>query len=114
MAPWLLPALKAVLPHVGTIIEAATPVFTRRRGESTPEPMQLLQQQVTELQTAATDNAAHIRELAAQLQSTVAALEHAAAMAETNLRRVFFIASAAAVCSVVAIGVALAALSGGG
>jgi len=30
MAAWLLPALKAVLPHVGTLINVAAPVFTHK------------------------------------------------------------------------------------
>jgi len=33
MAAWFIPALKAILPHVGTIIGAATPVFTRQTAE---------------------------------------------------------------------------------
>jgi hypothetical protein len=28
VASWLIPALKAVLPHVGDILSAAKPVFT--------------------------------------------------------------------------------------
>jgi hypothetical protein len=82
---WLIPALKAVLPHIGTIISAATPVFTRKQADAANQA--LLLQQITELQSAATQNATHIRELAAQLQSTVAALERAASGAETRLRR---------------------------
>lgn len=84
MASWILPTLKAVLPHVGTIISAAQPMFSKTRGApSDPE----IQQQIAELQEVAGRNDAHIRELAAQLQSTVAALEQAAAQAEAQTRR---------------------------
>ena len=78
MAAWFLPALKAVLPHVGTIISSAAPVFTKKSDATVANQTLLLQQQVTELQAAASQNAAHVRELAEQLQSTVAALEQGA------------------------------------
>ena len=103
MATWLIPALKAVLPHIGTIISAATPVFTKKQADAAANQALLLQQQITELQSAASQNAAHIKELAAQLQSTVAALEQAASAAESRLRR-------AVVLSVLAVIVSLACL----
>ena len=53
MAAWLIPALKAVLPHVGTIVSAATPVFTKKTDATVANQTLLLQQQVTELQAAA-------------------------------------------------------------
>lgn len=86
MAPWLVPALKAVLPHVGTIISAATPVFTRKRVEASNEQARLQQQQIAELQTAASQNAEHVKELAAQLEKTVSALEESAVAAEARMR----------------------------
>jgi len=103
MATWLIPALKAVLPHIGTIISAASPVFTKKHADAVANQTLLLQQQITELQSAASQNAALIKELAAQLQSTVAALEQAAQAAEARLRR-------ATVLSVFATLVALASL----
>ncbi|MEJ2176043.1 MAG: hypothetical protein P8Y76_14375, partial [bacterium] len=66
MAAWLIPALKAVLPHVGTIVSAATPVFTKKTEATASNQALLLQQQITELQAAASQNAAHVRELAEQ------------------------------------------------
>jgi hypothetical protein len=104
MAAWLIPALKAVLPHIATIISAAAPVFTRKSDAANQT---LLQQQITELQSAASQNAAHIRELAAQLQSTVAALEQAAAIAEARLRRAILLWVAATAVSAVSLGIAL-------
>src|SRR3989337_1196023 len=90
MAAWFLPALKAVLPHVGTIISVAAPVFTKKSAEAA-NPAQLVQQQIAELQTAAAQNAENIKALAEQLQGTVAALHQAAAIAETRLRRAYFL-----------------------
>lgn len=108
MAAWLIPALKAVLPHVGTIISAATPVFTKKSGEKTgdagPAQSGLLQQQITELQSAVSQNAEHIKALAAQLESTVAALEQAALNAEARLKRIVALSVGAVVLSVAALG----------
>ena len=109
MAPWILPVLKAVLPHVKTIYDTAAPVFTKKRIEGAPDPT-VLQQQIAELQAAAGLNAANVKELAAQLQSTVAALEQAAALAESRLRRVTIIAAVAAAFSLSALIVAFLAL----
>src|SRR4051812_45661748 len=106
MASWLIPALKAVLPHVKTIYETAAPVFTKKRAEAVPDPTQLLQQQIGELQSAAAQNTAHVKELAAQLQSTVAALQEAAQLAEHRMRRVPFLASFAGAFSLCALAVA--------
>jgi len=106
MAAWLIPALKAVLPHIGTIISAAAPVFTKRKAE-TAANQALLQQQIAELQQAASENAALIKELAAQLQSTVAALEQAAAIAEAKLLRALVLCIAAITLSAISLGVVL-------
>ena len=107
MAVWLVPALKAVLPHLGTIISATLPAFTRRKADAVANQTLLLQQQIAELQSAASQNAAHIKELAEQLQGTVAALEHAATVAEANLRRVYWICLVATLCGGLALCVAL-------
>jgi hypothetical protein len=109
MAPWILPVLKAVLPHVKTIYDSAAPVFTKKRLEGAPDPS-VLQQQIAELQAAAGQNAANVKELAAQLQSTVSALEQAAALAEGRLRRVTIIAAVAVSLSVSAFFIALVAV----
>jgi hypothetical protein len=105
MAAWLIPALKAVLPHVGTIISVAAPVFTKK----TPAPgdAALLQQQITELQAAASGNAAHIRELAEQLKTTVEALEQAAAVANRRLRWALTLCVAAMLLSALGLGITL-------
>ncbi len=107
MAGWLIPALKAVLPHVGDIVAAAKPAFTRRKAEAPQAAGALVEQQIAELQAAASQNSAHIKELAAQLQSTVAALELAAQLAQTRLRRALIVCALAAGFSFAALGVAL-------
>ena len=78
MPGWLLPVIKSVLPYVGTIVSAAAPVFTNKSSDTSTNQTALLQQQITELQAAASANDAHIKELAVQLQNTVAALERGA------------------------------------
>jgi len=109
MAAWFIPALKAVLPHLGTIVSAAAPVFTKKTAGDPTVASQtlLLQQQITELQAAASQNASHVRELAAQLQSTVSALEQGAALAEARMRRALVFCAAAIGVSAVAMVVAL-------
>lgn len=106
MAAWLVPALKAVLPHVGTIISVAAPAFTKRSAEAANQA-QLLQQQIAELQGAATQNAANIKALAEQLQGTVAALHQAAAIAEQRLQRAFALCLVAVGLSAATLGLAL-------
>ena len=105
MAAWLIPALKAVLPHVGTVISAAAPVFTKKSADAAANQALLLQQQITELQSAASQNAAHIKELAAQLQSTVAALEQAASIAQGKIRRALGICVGALALAAISLGV---------
>jgi hypothetical protein len=104
--PWLIPALKAVLPHVGDIVAAAKPVFTKK----TPAAPVSENQQIAELQAAASQNAEHIRELAAQLQSTVSALEKAAEVAESRLRRAVLACAVAVALSAIALIVAVFAV----
>src|SRR5204862_7988888 len=112
MPAWLLPALKAVLPHIATIISAAAPVFTRKNADAVANQALLLQQQITELQSAASQNAGHIKELAAQLQNTVAALEQAASIAEAKFRRALLLCVVSAVVSALAAAIALVLIFG--
>ena len=107
MAAWLIPALKAVLPHIGTIISAATPVFTKKSIDAAANQAVLLQQQISELQSAVSQNADNVKELAAQLQTTVAALEQAALIAQANLKRTTLFCVVAVILSVIALCAAL-------
>ena len=102
MPDWLT-VLKVVLPHAKTIYDAASPVFTKKKASAVPDPIVLLQQQVAELQSAAGQTTSHVKELAAQLQSTVAALQEAAALAEHRMRRVTILSAVAGAASLSAL-----------
>jgi hypothetical protein len=106
MAGWFIPALKAVLPHVGTIISAAKPVFTRKPADAGSGEPGVLQRQVAELQTAVLQNASNIQQLATDLQTTLAALEQAAVTAQANLKRAQLLAASALGLSAVALALA--------
>lgn len=110
MASWLLPAVKLILPHVGTIVAAARPAFTKLRNGEAGAQGSVVEQQIAELQTAVSQNATHIKELAEQLRLTVKALEQAAAIAEKRVRRVYALAVIATVLSLAALGVVLYAV----
>ena len=109
MAGWLIPALKAVIPHVGDIINAAKPAFTKRKPEAAAN-QDLVQQQIAELQAAVSQQSGHIKELAAQLENTLTALEKAAQLAEERLRRVLIFTAVSAAVAVAALGVAFVAV----
>ena len=108
MAGWLIPALKAVLPHVGDIVAAAKPVFTKKKPDAGAPGGEA--QQIAELQAAVSQNAEHVRELAAQLQSTVTAIEKGAEIAESRLRRAVLFCAVAVALSLFALGVAVVGL----
>jgi hypothetical protein len=111
VAAWLIPAVKAILPFISPIVSSALPVFTTRKSdEAAAAQANVLQQQITELQSAASQNALHIKELAEQLQKTVTALEQGAEVAESRFKRTAVLCGVAIVLSLVAIGVSLAAL----
>ena len=106
MPAWLLPAIKAILPHVGTIVSAASPAFTRKNTTAVADES-VLQQQITELQSAATANDAHIKELAAQIKSTVELMETGAAVADRRHQRLFAFCTGSIVLSLISLGTAL-------
>jgi hypothetical protein len=110
MAGWLIPALKAVIPHVGDILTAAKPAFTKRKPESSAAAHDLVQQQIAELQAAVSQQSGHIQELAAQLENTLTALEKAAQLAEERLRRVLIFTAVSAALAIAALGVAFVAV----
>jgi hypothetical protein len=107
MPAWLIPVLKTILPNVASIVSAAAPIFTRKSADAVANQTMLLQQQITELQAAASENDAHIKKLAAQIQSAVAALEEAASIAERRHQRILFLCVTAAVLSVTSLCTAL-------
>ena len=110
MAAWLIPAVKAILPFISPIVSSALPVFTTRKSdEMAAAQSSVLQQQITELQTAASQNALHVKELAEQLQKTVTALEQGASIAESRFRQTTVLCGVAITLSLVAIAVSLTA-----
>ena len=108
MPSWFLPAVKLILPHVGNIIAAAKPVFTKRREAA---DQATVQQQIAELQAAASENAALIKELAVELQRTVNALEQAAAATQERVKRLYAISVISMLVSLAALLVAILALT---
>jgi hypothetical protein len=110
MPSWLLPAVKLILPHVTDIVAAAKPAFTRLRGKPAEEQGTVVEQQIAELQAAASQNATHIKDLAEQLRLTVAALEQGAAVAEKRLKRAYVLGAIALTLSIAAVAIALFAL----
>ena len=110
MAGWFQAALKAVLPHVDNIASANKPAFTHRPAEPAANQADLVQQQITELQSAVSQQSGHVKELAAQLESTVLALEQAAQISEARLRRVLLCTALAVALAVAALGVAFVAV----
>ena len=107
MPAWLIPALKVVLPHIGTIVSAAKPVFTRKNLDTEANQASLLQQQITELQSAASANDTHIKELAGQIRVAVEALEKEASLAAGGRRWIPGLCIAAVFMSAAALGIAL-------
>ena len=106
MPAWLWPAVKLILPHVGNIVAAAKPAFTRKAADPTEEG-EVVQQQIAELQAAASQHAGLIKELAEQLRQTVAALEQGAVDTEKRLRRAYMLATASAIVALAAVGIAI-------
>lgn len=107
MPAWLIPALKALVPHIGTIVSAAAPVFTRRSADAAANQASLLQQQITELQVAASANDAHIKALALQMQNAVAALEEETALAEKRYRHAMVLVISSLALSTISLGAVL-------
>ena len=106
MPAWLWPAVKLILPHVGNIVAAAKPAFTKRAADPVEEG-DVVQRQIAELQAAASQNATHVKELAEQLRLTVSALEQSAAETEKRLRRAYTFASVSALIASAALVVAI-------
>jgi hypothetical protein len=103
--PWLAVG-KLVLGNLDTIIGVVKPAFTRKKVEALPSQTNLLNQQIAELQAAASNNADQIGKLAAQFKDVVAALEQAAMNAQSDrekVRRLCLVALAISLVSVVGV-----------
>jgi hypothetical protein len=97
----LIPVLRAVLPHLGSILSAASPAFSSRTAD--PE--------IAELRAAVSRNADHTKELAEQLERTVTALDETARVAEARLRLALWMAGGALALAAVALVLAIVAFS---
>lgn len=108
MYTWLLPAVKAILPYVGDIVNAALPVFKSRKIDDDAATQEaLLQKQINELQEVASVNAVHIKDLAEQLKQVVITLEQGVIANERRYRRMTILSLTAIVLSLLAIGLLL-------
>jgi len=105
--PWLAVG-KLVLANLDTILGVVKPAFTRKNVEALPSQTALLNQQISELQAAASGNAEQIRELATQLKQVVGALEQAVSSGEAKRKKLETMCLAAAAISVVSINMVIA------
>lgn len=105
--PWLTVG-KLVLDNLDTIVGVVKPAFTRKKVDSPVGQTDLLNQQISELQTASSSNAEQIKELAAQLKQVVTALEQAALEAAAERKRMRNLCLVAMAVSAIAFIVAIA------
>src|SRR3546814_5611581 len=77
MAAWFT----VVAPFLPDIIQMAKPMFTRDKGADQ------VPQQIKELQDAATQNAGAVKQLAGEMQRTLASLQQGARQLESTLVR---------------------------
>jgi hypothetical protein len=100
--PWLAVG-SLVLGNLDKIMSVVKPGFTRRKVDVASAQFDLLNQQIAELQTAASTNAEQITQLAAQVKEVVEALAQAAANAATEraaVRRLVYVALAASTVAI--------------
>ncbi|RZA17293.1 MAG: hypothetical protein EOP93_13620 [Lysobacteraceae bacterium] len=81
MSPWINIAA-SYLPELITLTK---PLFTRSKNAA-PGP-EMIEQQITELQAAATKNAESIKQLAVDMQKTIDAVQQASVLLERRLAR---------------------------
>ena len=88
--PWLAVG-QLVLGNLDKIIGVVKPAFTRSKVEALPTQTDLLNQQITELQNASSNNSEQIGQLAAQVKEFVATIsqfaDEAAAQRAAAARR---------------------------
>lgn len=110
MVAWL-PAFKTILPYVTQIVSLAVPAFTRKDDASASQ--EVINQQILELQEAATRNAEAVKVLASQLQKTITDIDAGAARIERELHKTRQWCVAAITLSGVAILLGVTALVAG-
>jgi hypothetical protein len=101
-----LGAVTKLVPVVAEVAMHVIPHFTRPKGgEPAAIEDKAAQQQIAELQQAATQNAEHIRKLASDLKDALFALEQGGQGIEQRLKRletVAYVALAASILSLIA------------
>ena len=107
--PWLVVG-NLVLNNLDKIIGVMKPGFTRKKVEVASAQFDLLNQQIAELQSAASTNAEQISQLAAQVKEVVEALAQAAANAAAERALMRRLVSAAFALSVASIALGVWAL----
>jgi methyl-accepting chemotaxis protein len=107
--PWIAVG-QLVLGNLDNIIRVVKPAFTRRKVETVATQTDLLNQQISELQTASTNNAEQIGLLAAQLKEFVASVAQSADEAATQRVAAVRLSRVAIALSIVAVVVAVTPL----
>src|SRR5687767_10837789 len=106
--PWLVVG-QLVLNNLDKIIGVVKPGFTRKKADA-PVPNDLVNQQIAELQAAASNNAEQIAALATQVKDLVASLAQAAEEAAAQRAAARRLATIASAIAIVALGIAIAAI----
>ena len=101
--PWLAVG-NLVLGNLDRIIGVVNPGFTRRKADVASAQFDLINQQIAELQSAASIESEQTRNLAAQVKEVVEALAHAAANAQAERALMRRLVTTAIVLSLVSAG----------
>jgi hypothetical protein len=107
--PWIAVG-QLVLGNLDKIIGVVNPGFTRKKVEVASAQFDLLNQQIAELQSAASIEAEQTRNLAAQVKELVGALAQAAANAAAERALMRRLVTGAIALSLVSAGLAVWAL----
>ena len=108
--PWLAVG-SLVLGNLDKIMSVVRPGFTRKSIDAVDAQTDLLNQQISELQSAAAANAEQIKVLAGQLKDVVSALEQAAASAAAERAATRRLAMVALALAAVALALAVAVIA---
>jgi len=100
--PWLAVG-QLVLGNLDNIIRVVKPAFTRRPVDTPATQTDLLNQQIAELQTASSNNAEQIGQLATQLKEFVATVSQSANEAAAQRTAALRLSRVALAISVVAL-----------
>ncbi|MDH5392440.1 MAG: hypothetical protein OEY11_04540 [Gammaproteobacteria bacterium] len=75
MAAWI-PLIKTALPYVVQVVSIAIPAFTSKADDN--KNSEIIHKQISELQSAVTQNAESVKILAEQLKGTIEGIDTAA------------------------------------